>query len=76
MAEVICPNCETTGLDISIIDSEPNKEGGYLRRRFDCNACDNRFSTYEVSLSPDVVNRLDSMARAKQLTWGELIEQK
>ncbi len=75
MAEVIWPNCGTTGLDISIIDSAPNNEAGYLRRRFDCNNCDNRFFTYEVSLSPDVASRLDSMARAQQLTWSELIEQ-
>ncbi len=75
MAETVCPNCGTTGLDISLIDSEPNKKGGYLRRRFDCNACDNRFLTYEVSLFPDVANRLDSLARPKQLTWNELLEE-
>ncbi|MDO8673731.1 MAG: hypothetical protein Q7O66_20155 [Dehalococcoidia bacterium] len=75
MAEATCPNCGTTGLEVSIIDRALNKEGGYLRRRFDCNACDNRFSTYEMSISPNVASRLDLMARAKQLTWGELIEQ-
>ena len=40
-----CPFCDH--LDSKVIDSRPTEEGNAIRRRRECIACSNRFTTYE-----------------------------
>ena len=49
-----CPFCKTE--DTSVIDSRMSDEGGSVRRRRECKACDKRFTTYErVEMSMPLV---------------------
>jgi transcriptional repressor NrdR len=41
-----CPYCGAT--DTQVIDSRVNEEGDSIRRRRRCQACNKRFTTYEV----------------------------
>ena len=42
---MLCPACGAT--DIRVIDSRPAENGTSIRRRRQCEACANRFTTYE-----------------------------
>ncbi len=42
---MICPFCGTD--EDRVIDSRPAREGKAIRRRRECSACGNRFTTYE-----------------------------
>ena len=41
-----CPFCSCE--DSKVIDSRPTDEGERIRRRRECNACGQRFTTYEI----------------------------
>ena len=54
-----CPFCDH--LDSKVIDSRPTEEGNAIRRRRECIACSNRFTTYEkVETIPLVVVKNDN----------------
>jgi len=40
-----CPYCRTD--DDRVVNSRPSADGGYVKRRRECNACGRRFTTYE-----------------------------
>ena len=40
-----CPKCDC--IEDKVIDSRSSKEGAIIRRRRECNDCQNRFTTYE-----------------------------
>ncbi len=42
---MLCPKCSS--LDDKVIDSRLSKDGVSIRRRRECLACENRFTTYE-----------------------------
>jgi len=50
-----CPFCNAT--DTKVIDSRLVAEGGQVRRRRECTACNERFSTFEIAelLMPRVI---------------------
>lgn len=52
-----CPFCASSRT--RVIDSRPIEEGSAIRRRRHCEACDNRFTTYERSVVPLVVRKRD-----------------
>lgn len=55
---MICPVCSTDG--DRVIDSRPAPDGKAIRRRRECLACGNRFTTYEQVEAPGpVVVKLD-----------------
>lgn len=55
---MICPVCNTDG--DRVIDSRPTPEGKAIRRRRECLACGNRFTTYEqVEMPGPVVIKAD-----------------
>lgn len=43
-------NCPKCGGKTSVIDSRPSAEGSVIRRRRSCDACQDRFTTFEVYL--------------------------
>jgi transcriptional repressor NrdR len=47
---MICPVCNTDG--DRVIDSRPTPDGKAIRRRRECSACGNRFTTYEQVEAP------------------------
>src|SRR5512143_3612138 len=47
---MICPVCNTDG--DRVIDSRPASDGKAIRRRRECLACGNRFTTYEQVETP------------------------
>lgn len=49
-----CPVCGAS--ENRVIDSRPAEEGGAIRRRRECEACDSRFTTYE-RLEPQLMVR-------------------
>lgn len=49
-----CPTCGAS--ENRVIDSRPAEEGGAIRRRRECEACDSRFTTYE-RLEPQLMVR-------------------
>ncbi len=54
-----CPFCEH--IDSKVIDSRPTEEGNAIRRRRECIACANRFTTYEkIETIPLVVIKNDN----------------
>ena len=57
---MICPACQHP--DIQVLDSRVTKDGGAIRRRRRCKACDHRFTTYErvEMVLPAVIKRDDS----------------
>ncbi len=59
-----CPFCH--GLETKVIDSRDSNDGEQIRRRRECLACKERYTTYEVAeLSfPRVVKRNDSAREA------------
>ncbi|MGH2669602.1 MAG: transcriptional regulator NrdR, partial [bacterium] len=44
-----CPYCK--GGETRVVDSRDAQEGGAVRRRRECTACGERFSTYERPLA-------------------------
>lgn len=52
-----CPSCGSE--DIKVVDSRPVEENNSIRRRRECLACHNRFTTYEVidAFQPVVVKK-------------------
>lgn len=52
-----CPFCASSRT--RVIDSRPIESGAAIRRRRLCEACDNRFTTYERSVVPLVVRKRD-----------------
>jgi len=48
-----CPHCHAA--DSRVVDSRPAEEGGALRRRRHCDACNSRFTTYERVLEAPLV---------------------
>jgi transcriptional repressor NrdR len=50
---MICPSCNTDG--DRVIDSRPTPDGRAIRRRRECLACGNRFTTYEQVEAPGPV---------------------
>ena len=52
-----CPFCASSRT--RVIDSRPIETGAAIRRRRLCEACDNRFTTYERSVVPLVVRKRD-----------------
>lgn len=50
---MICPACNTDG--DRVIDSRPTPDGKAIRRRRECLACGNRFTTYEQVEAPGPV---------------------
>jgi transcriptional repressor NrdR len=59
-----CPFCH--GLETKVIDSRDSNEGEQIRRRRECLACKERYTTYEVAeLSfPRVIKRSDNNREA------------
>jgi transcriptional repressor NrdR len=58
-----CPYCGHE--DSKVIDSRPTDEGNSIRRRRECIACQNRFTTYEViENTPIVVRKKDGSREA------------
>lgn len=54
-----CPFCDH--IDSKVIDSRPTEEGNAIRRRRECMACANRFTTYEkIETIPLVVIKNDN----------------
>ena len=52
-----CPFCASSRT--RVLDSRPIEGGSAIRRRRSCEACDNRFTTYERSVVPLVVRKRD-----------------
>jgi transcriptional repressor NrdR len=52
-----CPFCDAT--DTRVVDSRPAESGGAVRRRRECSACHNRFTTYERRDAVLVVRKRD-----------------
>jgi len=52
-----CPFCASSRT--RVVDSRPIEQGSAIRRRRLCEACDNRFTTYERSAVPLVVRKRD-----------------
>lgn len=52
-----CPFCASSRT--RVIDSRPIEDGSAIRRRRLCDACENRFTTYERSVVPLVVRKRD-----------------
>ncbi len=52
-----CPSCGSD--DIKVVDSRPVEENNSIRRRRECLACHNRFTTYEVidAFQPVVIKK-------------------
>ncbi|MBR6676798.1 MAG: transcriptional repressor NrdR [Clostridia bacterium] len=52
-----CPSCASE--DIKVVDSRPVEENNSIRRRRECLACHNRFTTYEVidAFQPVVIKK-------------------
>ncbi len=52
-----CPSCGSE--DIKVVDSRPVEDNNSIRRRRECLACHNRFTTYEVidAFQPVVVKK-------------------
>ena len=52
-----CPFCNT--LDTRVVDSRLVEESNQVRRRRECNACNERYTTYEVPelLMPQIIKR-------------------
>ena len=52
-----CPSCQSE--DIKVVDSRPVEENNSIRRRRECLACRNRFTTYEVidAFQPVVIKK-------------------
>ncbi len=52
-----CPACASE--DIKVVDSRPVEENNSIRRRRECLACHNRFTTYEVidAFQPVVIKK-------------------
>lgn len=64
---MLCPSCGTT--DSRVIDSRRADNGSSIRRRRECEACENRFTTYE-RLEPQLTvlkrsGRLEPFSPAK-----------
>jgi transcriptional repressor NrdR len=60
---VICPVCSIDG--DRVIDSRPTPDGKAIRRRRECLACGNRFTTYEQVETPGpIVVKLDGRREA------------
>jgi len=58
-----CPYCGHE--DSKVIDSRPTDEGSSIRRRRECIACQNRFTTYEViENTPIIVKKKDGSREA------------
>lgn len=57
LAPMQCPFCAAP--DTRVIDSRPAESGAAVRRRRGCEACDNRFTTYERSESVLMVRKRD-----------------
>lgn len=58
-----CPKCGYT--ESKVIDSRPTDEGGCIRRRRECLACQHRFTTYErVEEIPIMVIKKDGSRQA------------
>lgn len=58
-----CPSCGH--LDSKVVDSRPSEDGTSIRRRRQCLACGNRFTTYErVGDNPLVVIKSDGSSEA------------
>jgi transcriptional repressor NrdR len=55
-----CPFCEAT--DTRVIDSRLSAEGSQVRRRRECEACNERFTTFETAelVMPRVIKQDDS----------------
>ena len=71
-----CPFCH--GLETKVIDSRDSNDGEQIRRRRECLACKERYTTYEVAeLSfPRVIKRSDNKREAfdeNKLKQGMLI---
>lgn len=52
-----CPFCSYD--DTRVVDSRPAEGGASIRRRRECEACANRFTTYERSDLPVIVRKRD-----------------
>ena len=52
-----CPFCASSRT--RVVDSRPIEQGSAIRRRRLCEACDNRFTTYERSVVPLMVRKRD-----------------
>jgi transcriptional repressor NrdR len=53
---VRCPNCAAD--DDRVVDSRPSADGTTIRRRRECNVCEQRFTTFErVEQAPLVVRK-------------------
>jgi len=52
-----CPSCSSE--DIKVVDSRPVEDNNSIRRRRECLACHNRFTTYEVidAFQPVVIKK-------------------
>lgn len=52
-----CPSCGSE--DIKVVDSRPVEDNNSIRRRRECLACHNRFTTYEVidAFQPVVIKK-------------------
>ena len=64
---MLCPSCSST--DTRVIDSRPAENGLSIRRRRECDACGDRFTTYERPEPQLVVRkrngRLEAFSAAK-----------
>jgi transcriptional repressor NrdR len=68
---MLCPTCGAS--DNRVVDSRPAEDGRAIRRRRQCESCEDRFTTYE-RLEPQLVvrkrnGRLEAFSTAK-LTSG------
>lgn len=62
-----CPDCDS--LDVKVIDSRPKGVGNAVRRRRQCKACGERFTTYEqtaVGESTSPVSLEEMVRQVKQ----------
>lgn len=48
-----CPKCSCS--DHKVVDSRVSKEGKAIRRRRECNNCNNRFTTYETIIPDELL---------------------
>lgn len=57
MTNMRCPSCGSE--DIKVVDSRPVEDNNSIRRRRECLACHNRFTTYEVidAFQPVVIKK-------------------
>lgn len=62
---MLCPFCGSSGT--RVIDSRPVEERSAIRRRRVCEACENRFTTYERSEVPLLVRKRDGRVEAFQI---------